>query len=446
MIERDTIAAIATPVGEGGIGIVRISGFSAHLIGEAITQHSLQPRIATFCNFYQQKNQLLDKGLAIFFKAPHSYTGEDVVELQAHGNPVILDLLIKESVLNGARLARPGEFTERAFLNGKLDLAQAEAVADLIAAGSEQAVKSAQASLQGKFSEEINLMLDDLINIRTLIEAYLDFPEEDIEQQTRIMIQNKLLGLQNTITKCITQAQQGVLLTEGMTVALVGKPNAGKSSLINCLAKKDVAIVTPVAGTTRDALREYIQIDGLPLHIIDTAGLRATNDLVELEGIRRTHQTIEQANLLLLVEDITDQEDHDKLFDTIKSQHKNVPIVLVKNKCDLLKLNPTIQGNTITLSAKTGDGISLLCEHLKKSMGYKDNQSGVISARRRHILALEKAFGHFTTALQLCKNDLNLELQAEELRLAQQTLEVITGKFLPDDLLGKIFSEFCIGK
>lgn len=445
MLDKDTIVAISTAPGYGGIGIVRLSGVNAKKIAEDITGKRLATQQAITTGLYDKKSALIDAGLCIYFKAPKSFTGEDVAELHAHGNPFVLDALLRECVAYGARLARPGEFSERAFLNNKIDLAQAEAIADLISASSYSAAISAVNSLRGRFSEEINSFLDKLISLRAYIEAALDFPEDEIDFMSSGNISDRLIGLRSKIFEIMESARQGVLITEGMTVVIAGKPNAGKSSLLNALSARDSAIVTPIPGTTRDILREHIHIDGMPLHIVDTAGLRDTEDLIEQEGVRRARNELEIADRILLVVDIIDPQSKEDILNTLRIP-KHIPVTVIRNKCDLAKVPAFISDDAITLSAKTGEGIDLLRKHLTASVGYKEESAGKISARRRHIHALQKALFHIEQSFTLLQEKNSPELVAEELRIAQQHLEEITGRFIPDDLLDKIFSQFCIGK
>ena len=443
-MNNDTIAAIATPSGHGGVGIIRISGSKAVEIAEKISGLCPAPRYAHYGSFSDKDNNTIDSGLTLYFKKPFSFTGEDVIELQAHGGPVVLDILLKEILQHDVRPARAGEFTERAFLNDKIDLAQAEAIADLIAADSEQAARAAMRSIQGEFSAVIHSLVEALIKLRIHVESALDFPEEEIDFLADDAIAINLKQVQQKLQAVKVSAQQGRLLKEGMTVVIAGKPNAGKSSLLNQLAGKDSAIVTEIPGTTRDILREHIQIDGLPLHIIDTAGLRESNDVVELEGIKRARQMIEKADRVLFVIDVNDK---DKAM--IDSLPKSVGLTTIYNKIDKENQTAVIVENSTTeiyLSAKTGEGIELLKQHLKSCMGYEQKNEGQFIARRRHLDAIDTAEQHLILA------DKNLhqlkagELLAEELRLAQDALSSITGEFSSDDLLGRIFSDFCIGK
>lgn len=441
----DTIAAIATPPGNGGVGIVRISGDAATKIAAGLSKKSLRPRLASFTHFLDAEQQIIDSGLLLYFPAPNSFTGEDVLEVQAHGGRVVLDMLLRRIIQLGARLAQPGEFSQRAFLNDKIDLAQAEAIADLINSGTEQAARSAQQSMQGVFSKQINQLIAQLIELRVYIEAAIDFVDEEIDFLSQGSVADKIKGLQQQVATIKATAGQGRLLRDGMTVVLAGKPNAGKSSLLNALAGYDAAIVTDVAGTTRDVLRERIQIDGMPLHIIDTAGLRATENQVEQEGIRRAQQEIERADKVLLLLDST-ETDIDNSSDYLP---EGIALTRVFNKIDISGKTPalieTAKAVDIYLSVKTGEGMDLLKQHLKQSVGFNQGGESVFIARRRHIEALMLA----EQALQDAAEQLAVaapELVAEELRQAQQALSEITGEFTSDDLLGEIFSNFCIGK
>lgn len=452
MSNQDTIAAIATPPGRGGVGIIRVSGKQVERIARIILGKSLKVREATYLPFCDSNGRILDQGIALLFKGPHSFTGEDVLELQGHGGPVVLDLLLKEVVTAGARIAKPGEFSERAFLNDKLDLAQAEAIADLIESTSEQAARSAMRSLQGEFSEKVNQLVESLIYLRIYVEAAIDFPEEEIDFLSDGKVQRDLYTIIEAVNHLKKQAQQGSILREGMTVVIAGKPNAGKSSLLNALAGKESAIVTEIAGTTRDLLREYIHIDGLPIHIIDTAGLRESDDKVEKIGIERAWQEIEKADQIILVADANETQrftphEIDPAFSKFE-QFKD-KLLIVANKIDLnntLTIAETTQYKVLPLSAKTGLGIENLKKTLKDIVGFKQTAEGSFIARRRHLDAIDRA-------LEFCENGkLQLEvyqageLLADELRQAQNALSEITGEFSADDLLGKIFSSFCIGK
>ena len=443
-MNNDTIAAIATPSGQGGVGIIRISGSKAAEIAKSISGLCPAPRYAHYGKFTGANKTTIDSGLTLYFKKPFSFTGEDVVELHAHGGPVVLDILLKEILQQDVRPAQAGEFTERAFLNDKIDLAQAEAIADLIAADSEQAARAAMRSMQGEFSAIIHQLVEELTQLRIYVESALDFPEEEIDFLAEDAIANKLDAVKQKLSDVKKSAQQGRLLKEGMTVVIAGKPNAGKSSLLNQLAGQESAIVTEIPGTTRDILREHIQIDGLPLHIIDTAGLRDSDDVVEQEGVKRAKQMIEKADRVLFVVDIKD--DDKTVLETLP---EGIGITTIVNKIDTENRLAEIienQETKIYLSAKTGDGMELLKQHLKNCMGYQQKTEGQFIARRRHLDAIDNAEQHLKIA------DKNLhqlkagELLAEELRFAQQALSSITGEFSSDDLLGRIFSDFCIGK
>lgn len=428
------------------MGVIRISGALCAPIATRLIKKPLTPRTAHYAAFLDEHENAIDTGIALYFPTPASYTGEDILELQAHGGTVVMNMLLKRVIALGARLARPGEFTERAYLNNKLDLAQAEAVADLIESSTEQSVRSAQRSMQGVFSELINELVTELTELRVYIEAAIDFVDEEIDFLSDGIIEKGIVQLINRLKTIEQTAQQGRLLREGMTVVLAGKPNAGKSSLLNALAGHEAAIVTDIAGTTRDVLRERIQLDGLPMHIIDTAGLRESANLVEQEGIRRAHDEIRKADKVLLLIDIQDDDNHGLM----SSLPANVDITKVYNKIDLqsrpAEIKQNQEGTEIYLSIKTGAGLNLLTEHLKQSVGYNDNTETVFTARARHVRTLQLGREHVEAALLQLQHNLASELVAEELRLAQQTLSEITGEFTSDDLLGKIFSSFCIGK
>lgn len=442
MIDNDTIAAVATPSGRGGVGIVRLSGVEALSIAEKITEKVLAPRTATFATF-QENHLAIDEGVAIYFQNPQSFTGEDVVELQGHGGPVVMDRLLQACLSLGARLAKPGEFTERAFLNGKIDLTQAEAIADLIDASSTQAAQSALRSLQGVFSKAVNALLDALTQLRIRVEAAIDFPEEEIDFLADQTIQRDLNNLLSQCHSLFETAKKGALLRSGITVVIAGQPNAGKSSLLNALTGKDAAIVTPVAGTTRDMLREYLHLDGMPLHLIDTAGLRDSDDLIEQEGIKRAREAMATADMILWIYD-------GHLSPVLPKDLPELPILLVKNKIDLLAETPALykenQITTIALSAKTGEGLHLLSDYLKTFMGYTSAESSPFTARQRHLQALSAVQNELQKAKDTFESTQAGELLAESLRVAQHHLGEITGKVTADDLLGKIFGEFCIGK
>ncbi|MCF6203107.1 MAG: tRNA uridine-5-carboxymethylaminomethyl(34) synthesis GTPase MnmE [Methylococcaceae bacterium] len=442
---QDTIAAIATPPGNGGVGIIRISGLSASEIAKQLTNKSFLPRQALFTSFKDKDQTTIDSGILLYFPNPSSYTGEDIIELQGHGGTIVLGMLLKRVLSLGARLANPGEFTERAFLNNKLDLTQAEAVADLIESSTEQSVRSAQKSMQGVFSEQINELVDELTELRVYVEAAIDFVDEEIDFLSDGVVEKKIKKIAKEIKKIQKTATQGRLLRDGMTVVLAGKPNVGKSSLLNILAGHEAAIVTEIAGTTRDILKEQIQIDGMPLHIIDTAGLRESDNEVEKEGIRRAHEQIKQADKILLLIDSTDPE-----IDTvINSLPNNLNITKIYNKIDLLGKLPEIiespNGTQIYLSVKKQLGLDLLTNYLKQSVGFKGETDNVFIARQRHIDALRQGQEFVESAILQLQNQAG-ELVAEDLRQAQNNLAEITGQFSSDDLLGKIFSSFCIGK
>ena len=451
---KDTIAAIATAQGRGGVGIIRISGTQALTIGEQISQRQLTPRYAHYGPFYDQDQQSLDEGLTLFFPNPHSFTGEDVVELQGHGGPVVLDMLLQRCVALGARLARPGEFSERAFLNDKLDLAQAEAIADLIEASSAQAARNALRSLQGAFSKRVHSLTEQLIALRIHVEAAIDFPEEEIDFLADGHIQQLLEQVQAELAAVQQEAGQGALLRDGMNVVIAGRPNAGKSSLLNALAGYEAAIVTDIAGTTRDVLKEHIHIDGMPLHITDTAGLRSTSDQVEQIGVKRALQAIDQADRILLVVDSNAAEASDPFAlwpEFLEQAPAMEKVTLIRNKIDLsagtVGETRSDDGHvTINLSAKSGAGVELLREHLKSCMGYSQTAESTFSARRRHLDALEQAKQALDHGYQQLVYASAGELLAEDLRQAQYALGQITGEFSADDLLGRIFSSFCIGK
>ena len=466
--EKSTIAAQATAPGRGGVGIIRVSGPEAKNVAQAILGKVPEIRKAEYLPFSGTNNDVLDQGIALFFQAPNSFTGEDVIEFQGHGGPVILDMLLNAILaLPKIKMAKPGEFSEQAFLNDKLDLTQAEAIADLINSSSEQAARSALHSLQGNFSKLVNEMVESIIHLRMYVEAAIDFPEEEIDFLADKKVVTDLKAIISQVESVQRQAQQGSIIREGMRVVIAGRPNAGKSSLLNALSGKESAIVTDIAGTTRDVLTEQIHIDGMPLHIIDTAGLRDSDDKVEQIGIERAWQEIKQADRVLLMVDAS--ENHSVLEDEqdIKNYYpeffeklpNNIGLTLVRNKADI---NKSISNNSIgltefndekqikhavvTLSAKTGAGVDSLKEHLKNIMGYQGSTEGGFMARRRHLTALNNTHQHLITGLDQLESFVAGEILAEELRICQQELDQITGEFTSDDLLGKIFSSFCIGK
>ena len=459
---NDPIAAIATAPGRGAVGIVRLSGKGLAPLVQQLLGRALQPRLATYMPFPGEDGQPLDHGLALWFPAPHSYTGEDVLELQAHGGSVVLQMLLAHCLQAGQalgmRVAQPGEFTERAFLNGKLDLAQAEAVADLIDASTETAARSASRSLSGAFSQEIHSLRDALIHLRMLVEATLDFPEEEIDFLQQADAAGQLAGIAAQLDAIRRQAQQGALLREGIQVVIAGQPNAGKSSLLNALAGAELAIVTPIAGTTRDKVTQTIQIEGVPLHVIDTAGLRDTAlaevDQVEAIGIERAWSEITRADAVLFLHDLTrvGQADYDaadaRIAERLQAQlPEQVPVLHIANKADAVSAAGQQDDTHLAISAKTGAGLDALRQRLLQIVGWQSAPEGVFIARERHVQALERVATH----VELADAHLNtaqpaLDILAEELRLAQNALNEITGEFSPDDLLGEIFGKFCIGK
>lgn len=449
-----TIAAIATAPGRGGVGVIRLSGKNLLPLAQSISGGKTpKPRVALYTDFLDESGQAIDNGLMLYFAAPASFTGEDVIELQGHGGPVVMQMLLQRCLDLGARLAEPGEFTKRAFLNNKLDLAQAESVADLIDASSQSAARMAVRSLKGAFSQHIHALVDDLITLRMLVEATLDFPEEDIDFLEAADARGKLAELQSRLKTVLASAEQGALLREGMNVVLVGAPNVGKSSLLNALAGDDVAIVTDIAGTTRDTVREQITLDGVPVHIIDTAGLRETDDVVEQIGIERSRKAVQEADVALILIDPAEGINA-KTQTILNSLPASLKKIEIRNKIDLagdtaemvsdgLSL-PSGADTLIKLSAKTGQGLDLLKQALLNEIGWQGESEGLFLARRRHLAALEAAETELEHAA-LCANH-QIELLAEHLRLAQNACSEITGEFTADDLLGVIFSRFCIGK
>ncbi|CAK7072078.1 MULTISPECIES: tRNA uridine-5-carboxymethylaminomethyl(34) synthesis GTPase MnmE [Providencia] len=451
---NDTIVAQATPPGRGGVGILRISGPKAALVAETVLGKLPKPRYADYLPFRDVEGSVLDQGIALYFPGPNSFTGEDVLELQGHGGPVILDLLLRRILtIDGIRIANPGEFSERAFLNDKLDLAQAEAIADLIDASSEQAARSAMNSLQGAFSSHIHQLVEALTHLRIYVEAAIDFPDEEIDFLSDGKIEAKLNEVVADLEQVRSQARQGSLLREGMKVVIAGRPNAGKSSLLNALAGREAAIVTDIAGTTRDVLREHIHIDGMPLHIIDTAGLREASDEVERIGIERAWKEIEQADHVLFMVDstTTDATEPQEIWPEFMARLPDeLPVTVIRNKADMTGEPVEFIDNTryplIRLSAREENGIDLLRDHLKEAVGFNSNTEGGFLARSRHLQALNAAAVHLEQGYDQLVNARSGELLAEELRLAQLELSEITGEFTSDDLLGRIFSSFCIGK
>ena len=448
----DTIIAIATAAGRAGVGIVRISGPHASSIAEIIAGPMPAPRLATLRSFRRRDNTVLDAGLLLYFPGPHSFTGEDVVELQAHGSPVALAEIVEAICAAGARLARPGEFSERAFLNGRMDLAQAEAVADLIDAGSRAAARAATRSVQGEFSRRIDSAVESLIALRVLLEAALDFADEEVPAASPLAVRARLEVIALELRAVQQAATQGRRLREGMRIAIAGRPNVGKSTLLNRLAGAEAAIVSPLAGTTRDVLREHIVIDGLPLTIIDTAGLRESDDLIEREGMRRAQAEIAQAELVLvLIDDRCEDGEIDSELLQKQLSDKNPQLLIVRNKCDLSGTQAgwgvDAQGvDVLRVSAASGAGFDALIAALKQKAGLDDSSTQIYSARARHLEALHGAQQHLQAALEKARERFDAVLIAEELRLAQQSLEAITGRFSSEDLLGRIFASFCLGK
>ena len=446
MNKVETICALASAIGQSSIGVVRISGPLSKIVANKLLKIELKPRHAYYGSFYDKGNNKIDKGVSIYFPGPNSYTGEDVIEFQGHGGMSVLRKLLETTTFFGARLAEPGEFTKRAFLNGKMDLVQAEAVQDLIQSSSEQSALSAVRSLTGEFSEKINHLLADLTSLRVFVEATIDFSDEEIDFLESHEVSVKLQTLKNLLLEILESANQGAILRDGLYVAIAGKPNAGKSSLLNALTKQPSAIVTDIAGTTRDVLKETIHINGMPLHIIDTAGLHNSNNIIEQEGIRRAHTEINNADVVLLVYDAKD-----KLADLsiLPEAVKNKPIICIRNKIDLLKAKAEIKEvehqTEVSLSAKNGDGIDLLRQALSQVAGYKPDGEGVFLARKRHILSIKLTLNYINSAIEQLEGGAS-ELVAEDLRQAGMSLGTITGEFSSDDLLGEIFSSFCIGK
>ncbi len=444
----DTIAAIATPPGRGGVGIIRISGADVPALAGALLGELPPARYARLHDVLDEHGELIDQGLALYFPAPHSFTGEHVLELHGHGGPVVMDMLLARVLRLGARAARPGEFSQRAFLNDKLDLSQAEAVADLIDAGSAQAARAALRSLQGEFSSRIHTLVEAVIHLRIYVEAAMDFPEEEIDFLADGQVADGVAAIMLQFDDLEASARQGCLLREGMTVVIAGRPNAGKSSLLNALAGEDAAIVTDIPGTTRDLLKQHIQIDGMPLHVIDTAGLRDSVDPVEQEGIRRAWSAIESADRVLLVIDDHCGEGVEEQA-ILQRLPASLPVTWVYNKIDLSgRPAGPVPGSdaALALSARGGEGVPLLRRHLEQCMGFDESASGRFMARRRHLDALARARDHVCQGQAQLSEHRAGELLAEELRLAQQALGEITGEFTSEDLLGRIFSSFCIGK
>jgi len=462
-IETDTICAIATPVGRSGIGIVRLSGPDVAKACEELLGFLPSPRHAHYCDFLDADQTVIDQGVAIYYQSPDSFTGEDILELQGHGGVYVLNAVLERVLLLDIRLAGPGEFSERAFLNDKIDLLQAEAIADLIDANSKQAVQSAMRTLRGQFSELVHHLVTMLTTIRVSVEAAIDFSDEDIDLMADAKVEESIEETLNQISGVYAQAQQGALLKDGLQVVITGIPNAGKSSLLNALSGIDSAIVTDIPGTTRDLLKEEISIDGMPIHIIDTAGLRTSDNIVEIEGVKRTHGAIETADQILLVFDCTaPEQDVDKVLQPLNLAEKSADSIesiltrctLIYNKIDLLDNAPSKDTilyknkelSKIHLSAKQGTGIGMLRDHLKTCAGFRPTEETAFVARERHLAELKKAENLIKNSLLQLSKGSHLELVAEDLRLAQNHLSTITGEFTSDDLLGEIFSSFCIGK
>lgn len=441
----DTIVALATPPGRGGVAMVRISGPLVPHIAVKLFQKILTPRYATFARVRDISDQVIDEGIALFFPHPHSFTGEDVLEFHGHGGPVLVNCVIQRILELGARIARPGEFSERAFLNNKMDLTQAEAIADIIQADSEQAARSAMRSLQGEFSKRIHKLVEKIIQLRMYVEAAIDFAEEEIDFLSNQQVSVDLTTILQDLTQIEATAAQGSLMRDGISVVIIGQPNVGKSTLLNQLSGKDIAIVTNIPGTTRDILREQMVIDGMPLHIIDTAGIRESQDIVEQEGIRRAQNEMTRADLILWMQDA-----HSSSHPLPPHFPTHIKTLTIRNKIDLTaELPSVIQKENeiiITLSAKTGWGIELLKDQIKLAVGYQTQAEGIFSARRRHLDALTRAKKFLLMGQAQLEHHRAGELLAEELRLAQQALNEITGEFTSDDLLGRIFASFCIGK
>lgn len=446
MNPRDSIAAIATATGRAGIGVVRVSGALVPQIARGILGTLPAPRRASLHRFIGTEDEPLDYGLALYFPAPHSFTGEHILELHGHGGPVVLDRIVARLLALGARMAEPGEFSRRAFLNGKIDLVAAEAIADLIDSSSTAAARAALRSLQGEFSGRIHELVEALTTARMHVEAAIDFPEEEIDFLSDGVLQERLADVRRRFTDIVAASRQGVLLKEGLRVVIAGKPNAGKSSLLNRLAGYEAAIVTPIPGTTRDPLREQIHLDGLPLHIVDTAGLRDSTDQIEAEGVRRARDEMTRADRILYVVDATEPPGVGELEQHLRDL-PSAPVTIVLNKTDLVKeVVFSTSRSVLQVSAKTGSGLSELKDHLKACAGFQETEGGAFAARRRHLDALARAEAHVVTAEKLLLERLAGELVAEELRAAQQALGEITGEVTSEDLLGRIFSSFCIGK
>jgi tRNA modification GTPase len=447
----DTIAAIASPAGRGAVGVIRVSGPRVPQIATDILGALPAPRQARFSSFLDAQGKSVDEGIALYFPAPRSYTGEDVLEIQGHGGALVVDMLLQRLLELGCRMARPGEFSERAFLNGKIDIAQAEAIADLIDAGTAAAARAAVRSLQGEFSARITDLKSRITDLRAYVEAAIDFPDEEIDFLSDNALRERLAAVFAAFESITAAARQGTLLREGLHVVIAGKPNAGKSSLLNKLAGDEIAIVTDVPGTTRDVLRQQVHLDGLPLNLVDTAGLRAAVDVVEVEGVRRARNEMARADRVLYVLDTgAGDDDSESWAGDLDQLPAGVPVTLVFNKIDLTgspaRLDEATSPPRVFLSARTGLGLDLLRTHLKATVGYRETESGALAARRRHLDALHRARQHVRNAADTLSSTRAFELFAEDLRLAQQDLSEITGEFTSDDLLGEIFGSFCIGK
>ncbi len=447
-IESDTICAVATPPGAGGLGIVRVSGPAVPEICQTLLGRVPVARHATLAHFRDQEGEVIDSGIAIFFASPRSFTGEHVLELQGHGGTHILNRVMQRVLELGARAAGPGEFSERAFLNDKLDLVQAEAIADLIESGTDAAARAAQRSLQGVFSERVQALQEKLTSLRVFVEASIDFPDEEIDFLAESDVVQRVEDAEEQLSRLLNDARQGRLLRDGIVLAIIGRPNAGKSSLLNALSGQESAIVTEIPGTTRDVLREQIDLDGIPVHVADTAGIRETSDLIEAEGVRRARQALEAADIVLLVEDASVDEGINQ--DLTAELPDPARCIRIANKIDLLSAEKQSPGKTETnrvwISAKTGQGLESLRHKIKEAVGAAEQAEGSFSARQRHVDALNRAGRHLLAGRKVMKASQAGELLAEELRLAQQALGEITGEMLPDDLLGQIFTSFCIGK
>lgn len=443
----DTIVAVATPPGTGGVGIVRVSGDKTETIARTLLGSLPEPRSAAYREFRSSAGEKIDHGLALYFPAPASFTGESVLELHGHGGPLVVSLIVDAVVALGARRAAPGEFSQRAFLNDKLDLVQAEAIADLINAGTEQAARAALRSLSGEFSRAVGALAEQLVRLRMHVEAAIDFPEEEIDFLSDERLLSRVQDCADAFSVLQEQARQGRVLRDGFQVVIVGKPNAGKSSLLNLLSGQDAAIVTEIAGTTRDVLREQIDVDGLAVELVDTAGLREDPDRIEAEGIRRAQKALREADAILWIQDATEDAGDTASLALSDSLPDGVPVAVVRNKIDLCKDgSPSGDGDEIRFSAKTGEGLGALRQKLQVLAGYQNQGEGAFTARRRHLKALSQAADHFDIGRRALLESRAGELLAEELRLSQHALGEITGAVSSDDLLGRIFSEFCIGK